>query len=347
MGIDPLEFRKMNSLKVGQTRSTGAGVKEWPFPELCDAIRPHYDRALKDAAAFQGGPIKRGVGIGCNAYGIASPGDRAEAALEVDPDNGITIYTAAADPGEGNDSMLTQIAAHMLELPQEKVRLYTRDTENTADAGPATGSRMTYMAGGALVNALEKLKQAMKEAETNTYDGLKQAGKPTRYEGKKQIPGSRKLHPETGQGDSYDSTAHNIQMAEVEVNTETGEVRVIKMTTAVDCGPIIHPKNLEGQLEGGIDMGVGYALREQYIHGQTKDWHTFKFPTIQSSFEVEIITRETPRTNGTLGATGIGEITMVSTAPAVINAINHACGVRIYDLPATPDKIKSALAANK
>jgi len=347
MGIDPLEFRKMNSLRVGQMRATGAGVKEWPFPELCDAIRPHYDRAVKDAAAFQGGPIKRGVGIGCQAYGIANPGDMAELAVEVDPDDGITIYSSIADPGEGNDSMLTQIAAHILELPLEKVRLYTRDTEKTLNAGGAYGSRMTYMGGGALVNALEKLQQAMKEAGTKTYAGLKQDGKPTRYKGSKQVPGRFVMDPETGQGDSYDSAAQNIQMAEVEVNTETGEVRVIKMTSAVDCGPIINPKNLEGQMEGGMDMGVGYALREEYIHGQTEDWLTFKFPKMQNSFEMEIITRETARTNGTLGATGIGEITMVSTAPAVINAINNACGVRIYDLPATSDKIKAALAQGK
>jgi aldehyde oxidoreductase len=136
-------------------------------------------------------------------------------------------------------------------------------------------------------------------------------------------------------------------MAEVEVNTETGEVRVIKMTSAVDAGPIINPKNLEGQMEGGIDQGIGYALREEYIHGQTKDWLTFKFPKIEDSCEMEIITRESLRINGALGATGIGETTMVSTAPAVINAINNACGVRIYDLPATPDKILKALKAKK
>jgi aldehyde oxidoreductase len=347
MGIDPLEFRKMNSLRAGQTTAVGAVVKQWPFPDLCDAIRPRYDQAIKEAAAFKGGPIKRGVGIGCDAYGIGGPGDSAEAALEVDPDGGVTIYTACADPGEGNDCMLTQIAAHVLELPLEKVRLHIRDTENTLNAGAATGSRMTYMAGGALVNAMEKLLQAMKEAGTTTYDGLKKAGKPTRYEGKKQIPGKMKLHPDTGQGDSYDSTSHNIQMAEVEVNTETGEVRVIKMTSAVDAGTIHNPQNLEGQVEGGMDMGVGYALREIYVPGKTHDWVTFKFPRIEQSFEMEIITRETPRTNGTLGATGIGEITMVSTAPAIINAIYNACGVRIYDLPATPDKIKAALAGLK
>jgi aldehyde oxidoreductase len=347
MGIDPLEFRKMNSLKVGQARCTGAVVKEWFFPELCDAIRPQYDRAVKDAADFRGGAIKRGVGIACQPYGIAWPSDKADLAVELEPDDGITIYAALADPGEGNDSMLAQIAAHMMELPLEKVRLYTRDIEKTVNMGPAAGSRMTYMGGGALVNALEKLQQAMKEAGTKTYNGLKQAGKPTRYEGTKQVPGTRALDPETGQGDSFASYTHNIQMAEVEVNTETGEVRVIKMTSAVDAGPIINPKNLEGQMEGGIDQGIGYALREEYIHGKTKDWVTFKFPKIEDSCELEIITRESPRINGALGATGIGETTMVSTAPAVINAINNACGVRIYDLPATPDKILKALKAKK
>jgi aldehyde oxidoreductase len=135
-------------------------------------------------------------------------------------------------------------------------------------------------------------------------------------------------------------------LAEVEVNTETGEATVIKMTTAVDAGPVIHPHNLEGQLEGGMDMGVGFALREVYVHGETKDWLTFKFPTMGTAFEMETVIRETPRIKGTLGATGVGEMSMVPTAPAVINAINDACGVRVHQLPATPEKIKAALAGS-
>jgi len=155
------------------------------------------------------------------------------------------------------------------------------------------------------------------------------------------------LDPVTGQGPSFESRVHNIQMAEVDVNTDTGEVQVIKMTTAVDAGTVINPQNLEGQLQGGMDQGVGYALREEYVHGKTRDWVTFKFPTMKTSFPTDIIIRETPRVKGPLGATGIGEMTMVSTAPAIINAIYDACGVRIFDLPATPEKIKAALAAKK
>jgi aldehyde oxidoreductase len=345
MNIDPLELRKMNALKPGQTRATGAPIEQTTFPELCDDIKPYYERAKKDAAVFnkKGGKIKRGVGIACHSFGIAEAGDSAHNSIEINPDDTVTIYAAIADPGEGNDSMLTQLAAQVLGLPLEKIKLYTRDTDKTVASGPSAGSRQTYMGGGAMVNAAEQMAKAMKEAGSKTYAGLKKAGKPTRYEGAKQIAGADRFNPETGKNDSFDSQVHNIQMAEVEVNTETGDVRVLKMTTAVDAGPIIHPQNLEGQLEGGMDQGIGYALREEFILGKTKDWITFKFPTIENSCEVEFIKRETPRIRGTLGSTGIGEMTMVSTAPAVTNAIYNACGARICNLPATPEKVKAAL----
>ncbi len=344
-GIDPLEFRKKNALLPGQTRSTGAPIEQTSFPELCDDIKPAYVKAKKAAAEFnkKGGKIKRGVGIACMSFGIAEAGDQASNSVEINPDDTVTIYAAVADPGEGNDSMLSQLSAQVLDLPLEKIKLYTRDTNKTVASGPSAGSRQTYMSGGALVNGLEKMAKAMKEAGGKTYAALKKAGKPTRYEGVKQIAGKDALDPKTGQSDSFDSQVHNIQMAEVEVNTETGDVKVLKMTTAVDAGPIIHPQNLQGQLEGGMDQGIGYALREEFILGKTKDWITFKFPTINDAAEVEFITRETPRNRGTLGSTGIGEMTMVSTAPAVTNAIYNACGARIYDLPATPDKVKAAL----
>ena len=348
IGMDPVDFRRINSLLPGQSVSTGMVYEQWPFPELCDAIKPNYERAKKEAAAFKKGPIKRGVGIGTHAFGIGGPGDTGRVAVELDPDGGITIFAAVADPGEGNDSMLTQIASHLSGIPMEKIRLVTRDTDHTSEMGPAAASRMTYMAGGSLVLAIEQMKKAMKEAGTDTYEGLKKAGKPTRYMGSKKAEGEEgPLDPKTGQGPSFESRVHSIQMAEVEVNTDTGDVRVIKMTTAVDAGKVINPQNLEGQLHGGMDQGVGYALREEYIHGKTKDWVTFKFPTMKTAFDMDVIINETPRVKGPLGATGIGEMTMVNTAPAVINAIYEACGVRIYDLPATPEKIKAALAARK
>ncbi len=348
MGIDPLEFRRRNSLKPGQTKSTGMVAKEWSFIEVCDAIKPAYDKAKKAAEEFNAksqGPVKRGVGIAAHSFGVGGAGDSAKMSIEIDPDNGVTIYAAVADPGEGNDSMLAQIAAHQLGLPLNKVRLYTRDTDKTVLMGPAAGSRMTFMAGHSLLDAIKNLEAAAKEAGARTYEALKKAGKPTRFEGSQKNPGPAGLDPKTGQGNAQVTECHNIQMAEVEVNAETGAARVLKMTVCVDGGTVINPQAFEGQLEGGMDQGVGYALREEYTLGKEKDYVQFKFPTTRDMFDVEMIALQTPRSNGPLGATGVGEMTMVSTAPAVINAIYNACGARVFDLPATPAKVKAALAA--
>jgi aldehyde oxidoreductase len=347
LGIDPFELRLRNSLVPGQSRSTGRVVQEWPFPELMEAMRPHYQRAVKEAASSRSGKVKRGVGLGTGAFGIGGPGDTATAAVELDPDGGISVYAAAADPGEGNDSMLTQLAAECMGISMDRVRLHTRDTGNTAASGPAAGSRVTYMIGNALLDALAQLKAAMQETGATTSAELDAAGKPKRFVGRKKNEDAGPLDPKTGQGPSFESQVHAVQMVELEVDTGSGKVRILKMTTAVDAGPVINPLNLTGQLEGGMDMGVGFALREEYVAGRTKDWVTFKFPTIRDTFEMETIIRETPRPKGPFTSTGVGEMCLVPTAPAVINAIRNAAGVWVTELPATPDKIKVALAATR
>jgi aldehyde oxidoreductase len=187
----------------------------------------------------------------------------------------------------------------------------------------------------------------MTESGASSHEQLKAAGRNTRYAGRKKTLAPVAIDPKTGQGGGFESEVHDIQLAEVEVNTETGQVRVIKMTTACDAGPVIHPQNFEGQLEGGMNMGAGYALREEYVAGKTKDWVSFRFPTMRTAFDMEVITLETPRERGTNRATGVGEMTLVPTAPAIVNAIHDACGVWIRDLPATPDKIKAALAGER
>jgi len=346
LGLDPLEFRRRNSLRPGQARATGAVVQDvWPFPELCDALLPHYQRALKERDAAGAGPVRRGVGLGAAAFGIGLAGDKAAAAVDLDPDDRVTVSAAAADPGEGNDAMLAQLAAQVLGLPLDRVRVMTRDTDHTAASGPASGSRITYMIGGATQDALQQLKAAAAEVGSLSWKAFQEAGRPTHYLGQKKILETAPIDPVTGQGPSFESTVHAIQMAEVEVDTATGQVKVLRMAVAVDPGPIINPQAVEGQLEGGMDMGVGYALREEYVTGKTRDWATFKFPTMRTAFDMTVITRETPRLRGTLGATGVGEMSMVSTAPAVINAIHDACGAWIFDLPADPARVKAALAA--
>jgi aldehyde oxidoreductase len=347
LGIDPFEFRFQNSLRPGQGTAIGWIAKEWPFPEVMRALRPHYERAVQEAKLHQSDRVKRGVGLGAGAHGVGKTGEGATAAVELDADGGITVYAAAADPGEGNDSMLSQLTAEYMNIPLEKVRLRTRDTGDTAASGPAAGSRITYMIGGALINALEQLKAAMWKVGAKTSEKLIAAGKPSRYVGRKKNEDGEPMDPQTGQGPGFVSEIHGVQLVELEVDTASGEVTILKITTAVDSGTVIHPQNLTGQLEGGMDMGVGYALREMYVAGKTRDWVTFKFPRIQQSFEMETILVQTPRAKGPFGATGVGEMCMVPTAPAVTNAIRNAVGVWICDLPATPDKIRAALAARK
>ncbi|MFH1059558.1 MAG: molybdopterin cofactor-binding domain-containing protein [Pseudomonadota bacterium] len=347
LGRDALEFRLQNVLQPGQAKSTGRAVTEWPVPPLLEALRPHYERARAEAAAAGSDALRRGVGIATGSFGIGGPGDGSTAAVELDPDGGVSVYAAAADPGEGNDAMLTQLSAEVMGLPLGMIRLHTRSTALTAATGPAAGSRITYMIGGAVVDALTKLKAAMAETGARTAAELIAAGRPPRYLGHKKNADAGPLDPVTGQGPSFESQVHAAQMVELTVDTATGAVRVLKMTTAVDAGPVINPLNLTGQLEGGADMGVGLALRERYVAGQTRDWRTFKFPTIADSFAQDVIIRETPRPQGPLGCTGVGEMCLVPTTPAVINAIKDAIGVFITDLPATPDKVLAALAGRQ
>jgi aldehyde oxidoreductase len=349
VGMDPLEFRKLNALKLGQSKSIGEIPKQWTYDQVVDAMKPWWEDAKKRAAAWnaKNKVIKHGVGIGGHSFGVGGAGDKSEMSVQIEPDGGISIFAAVADPGEGDDALMTQIAAERMGIPRDKVRLYVRDTHETVGMGPSAGSRMTLMAGNSLIAAIDNLKKALAETVTQSYAGLKTAGKPTRYAGTYNSPGPAGLDSKTGQGKSYNYEVQNLQLVEVEVNTETGAVKVLKIWTVVDAGTVINYQAIEGQLEGGMDQGVGYALREEYIHGQTSDWINFKFPKIADSYDVEIKFVQVPREGAPLGAIGVGEMTMNSTAPAVTNAIYNACGARIYKIPATPDKVLAAIAAKK
>ena len=134
-------------------------------------------------------------------------------------------------------------------------------------------------------------------------------------------------------------------MVEIEVDTETGRVRVLKMTTAVDAGPVINPQNLTGQLEGGMDMESVLPCGRNTLPAKTHDWKTFKFPTIESTLISEVIIRKHRAPKARWELPVLAKCAWCPTAPAVINAIKNAIGVWICDLPATPAKIKAALAA--
>jgi aldehyde oxidoreductase len=349
VGMDPLSFRQLNIIKPGvpgESTSTGHVMEEWAIDGCLKKVKPIYEKALKEAVSFKSDNLRRGVGLAASSFGIGEALDKSDVAVELDADNGLTIYASVADPGEGNDAMLTQIAAHLTRIPRDKIRLQTRDSVLTPNSGLSAGSRQTFMSGHALVKAIGALQAAMKEVGAKTHADLVKAGKPTKYQVQHNLTQTG-MDNEKSQGEFFASRCHGVQMAEVEVDTKSGEVRVLRMTGVVDAGTLINPLNVLCQIEGGMDMGAGMALREHYIHGETMDWVTYKYPTMKDSFDKDVILIETPRKNGPLGATGVGEFTLMPTSPSIMNAIENAIGVRIYDLPATPDKILKALKSKK
>lgn len=347
-GLDAYEVRRRNVLQPGQATSSGHVQDTWECVGCFDEIKPLYEEAVAAAKAFNDkadGTVRKGVGIAAASFGVGKggPKDKATARVELNDDGTVTVFGSTADPGEGNDAMITQVAGHILGLAPGQVRYVTRNTDDTPDCGAASGSRITFVPGGAIQDACEQLKAAMDETGAKTASELKAAGKPVSFLGEKKLDTT--ALDENGQGRPYVGRVHGVQMAEVSVDTETGKVTVDRMTCVVDPGTIINPQVVEGQLEGGLDMGVGMALREEYILGKTKDWVTFKFPRITDMFEMNNILRGTPRANGTLGAVGVGEFVLLPTPACVTNAISFATGgARVRHLPATPEKVKAAIA---
>ena len=148
---------------------------------------------------------------------------------------------------------------------------------------------------------------------------------------------------ENGQGDPYATYGFGAQVAEVEVDTRLGTVRIVNLFAAHDVGRAINPLLVEGQVEGGIAQGIGMALMEEYIPGRTENFHDYLIPTFGDVPNIETIIVEESDPHGPYGAKGLGEHVMIPTAPAILNAIDHASGARIRDLPATPDRVLSVL----
>jgi len=181
----------------------------------------------------------------------------------------------------------------------------------------------------------------MDENRVKTYQEMKTKGIPTLYKAVNK-PVTSRPDPKTGQGVPWETYSFGIQMAEVAVKMKTGEVSVLKITSVHDLGTVINLQNVEGQLHGGIAMGLGYALMEEYVYTKTDSFAKLKVPRAKDTPDLEVITLNIPRSKGPFGASGMAEYADVPTAPAIANAIFNACGVRIRDLPITPEKIKQS-----
>jgi len=320
---------------------------------------------------------KRGKGIASifygTGYGNGFP-DVSNARAELEADGRVTIYVGATEVGQGAKTVMSQIPAEVLGLQVEDIIFINEDTSITPDAGTAAASRQTYNTGNAIKRAAESLKAelikvAVDELRLKSGSGLNCQGGMIYDESHPEkgisfrdiarlsrekvckdgtfIARTVQMDPETGQGAPYWPYTFTACAVEVEVDTETGRVEIIKAAQAQDVGRAINPTLIEGQMDGGFAMGMGYAIYEDLGLEQGRIYHdrlsSYIIPTALDMPEVQNIIVEDPESTAPFGAKGVGEPVMIAVAPAILNAIYDAVGVRMTEIPVTPFKLLKAI----
>ena len=372
-GIDRLEFRRLNALRDGDATPSGQVLQAVGIEECLDALKPHWDRALAEAAAHnETSPVlKRGIGVASCWYGCGNTALPNPSTIRIGITAGGTLklHQGATDIGQGSNTVITQIAADALGVPLSLFELIGPDTALTPDCGKTSASRQTYISGKAaersgvaLRDTILRLTNLPETAriELGTGSIIVSHGDERREIDLKALPvnpdgyvlmAEETYDPpttaldENGQGTPYAVYGYGAQMAEVEVDLLLGRTRVIRITAAHDLGRVINPLLAEGQVEGGIAQGLGLALMEEFIPGRTENLHDYLIPTIGDMPEVQSIFIEKHDPEGPMGAKGLGEHVLIPTAPAILNAIRHASGARITKVPALPHRVLAAIKA--
>ena len=328
--------------------------------------------------------IQRGRGIACMWYpiGFTVLANPSAAVVKVNEDGTATVLTGTVETGQGSLTVLGQIAAQELGIAADDIKVVSADTDTTPMDTGAIASRTTYVTGNAVRLAAAESKEILFEVaapllsvrpdQLEAVDHKIQViGFPQKYlpigdvahqsqfvKGRPVIgsasynPPTVAMDPETGQGKPFSTYVYATQVADVEVDDETGEVRVLRIVAAHDCGTPINPALVEGQVEGGISMGVGLALQEEILFDDNgkqinPNLTNYIMPTSldMPDIEVEIVKNYDP--TGPFGAKGVGEPTSVPTAACIMNAIFDAVGVRVTDLPATAEKVLMLIKQKK
>ncbi len=378
LDMDRLEFRILNALDDETPTVTGQVIGEGVGIRACfEALRPKWAAAREKAAAFNAGAngnlLRRGVGVagmwyGCGNTSLSNP---STIRVGLKADGRIALHQGAVDIGQGSSTIVTQICADALGAAVERFDLVSADTSITPDAGKTSASRQTFvtgkaahLAGNELRRAILRLGDACECATISFGDGRvtidEGEGKQTRTIDLRSLPldqhgyvltSEATFDPPTsplnsdGQGVPYAVFGFGAHMAEIEVDIELGTVRVLKITAAHDVGRAINPTLVEGQIEGGAAQGLGMALMEEFFPAKGENLHDYLIPSVGDVPPVESILIEDPSPVGPFGAKGIGEQAVIPTAPAILNAIHDATGVRIHKIPATPDRVRAAILA--
>ena len=371
LGIDRLEFRIANALGngdatvCGQVFASGVGIKA-----CLEALKPAWAAALAEVASFNamGGTLRRGVGVAAGWYGCGNTSmpNPSTITCGIRADGTLVLHQGAVDIGQGANTVIAQIFAQALGVPVAALTLVGGDTAITPDAGKTSASRQTFVSGNAALAAGAALRAQVLRHSNAADDAvlLFGAGKITATDSAGPhvldlsrftpsagyvLQATQTYDPPTrpldayGQGAPYAQYGYAAQMALVEVDIQTGQTRALRFVAAHDVGRAINPGLVEGQIQGGIAMGIGMALMEEYLPGRTENLHDYLIPTIGDVPPITTIIIEEPDEHGPYGAKGLGEHALIPTAPALLNAIRHATGIVVTSVPVTPARLRHAL----
>lgn len=353
-GIDPFEFRWRNIAREGQTNTNSVPYRMYPMENMMKMMKPHYDKAVKEAKEKDTPEIRRGVGLAWGGFNVSEgPTDHATIRLELNSDGTITKYDTWQDLGQGGDVgsiMVALEALKPLKITPEQIKLVQSDTKNCPDSGMSAGSRSHYVNGHATIITANKLMDAMRKPDGTfrTYDEMVKEGIPTVYEGKFSnvvTKGLSRLNPNTGIGDPTPAFTYALNMAEVAVDTKTGKTTVTRFVCVSDVGKVGNIDAVNGQAYGGISHSIGFALSENYedVKKHT-NIATSGVPYIKDiPDEIILLYNDNEDKTGPFGSSGASEAFQASGHVAVLNAINNACGVRVFEMPATKEKVKAGL----
>ncbi|MBN2780443.1 MAG: molybdopterin-dependent oxidoreductase, partial [Candidatus Marinimicrobia bacterium] len=341
-------------------------VNSCKLDECIDICVKEIDWYNKRDRKIRNGEKVRGVGLSVAMQGSAIPLiDMAAAYIKMNEDGSFNMNIGATDIGTGSDTILSQIAAEVLNVPLEMIIPYSSDTDRTPFDVGAYASSTTYLSGRAVKKCAEKVKdQIMKvAAEMMGSDPENLTLEPSEVCDKKQnktigyndiccyalyTKNQFQIQAEASEVVEQSPPPFMAQAAEVEVDTRTGEIRVLEFVSAVDCGQAINPQLAEGQVEGAAVNGISYALTEGYVFSDkgvllNKNFRSYKIATAADIPRMKTFVVESHEASGPFGAKSVSEIGINGPMPAIANAIYDAVGVRLFEAPFTPEKIFRAL----
>lgn len=383
LGMDRMELRLKNAVRVGSSTAFGqvlrAGVGLEETIRQAAAVAGWKERR---AGTGSGGRVRRGIGMACMMQGVSNGAEGVDAVgafCQLAPDGSVLVGCGLADMGQGANTVFAQIASQILGVPLERVRVRAVDTDHTPDSGPTVASRATTMGGRAVAMAAEKARDKVVEmaasmlevapADLDLRDGMvvvKDApdravplaqvvnalywtGQPINFEAWSKAPDAR-FDEQTHQGDIYVEFGYGTHVMEVEVDTETGKVTILRHVAAHDVGKAINRQAVEGQIEGGSLMGIGLGLLEEIKYDErgnllNPNFTDYLVPTSADAPDTEPVIVEDPGAWGPFGAKGVGEFPVSAAAAALANAVSDALGVPVRQLPVSPEYVLDLLSS--